>query len=178
MKAVLLAALLLTPIDQQSQAQERKQDDGQPCELVDGGSHVLTSQMKATLATRYRSYLVHQQCVGENRVIDLDPAWSSVASGDYDADGKVDQAVLLETKAMPGRTIVVVFMSSLGGSALLAGEGSSYISTINRGGLGHNWDTEQDFTYTTDAIFSGDFHCCGVSFVWRNGKFYRFTSSD
>ena len=178
MKILLIVLTLAMPIVSQQQTPERKQDDGQPCKPVDGGSHVLTSQMKATLATRYRSYQVHQQCVGENQIVDIDPAWSSVASGDYDADGKIDQAVLLDLTAPTRRRIVVVFMSSLGGTTVLAGDGLSYISTINRGSLGHNWDTEQDFTYTTDAIFSGDFHCCGVSFLWRNGKFYRFTSSD
>jgi len=178
MKALLLAAMLFAPIVVQPQTQERTQDDGKPCELVDGGSHVLTPQMKATLATRYRSYRVHQQCVAENRDLDRDPTFSSVASGDYDADGRVDQAVLLEPRTAAVRRIVVVFMTSAGGAAVLAGDGFSFVSTINRGTLGHNWDTEQDFTYTTDAIFTGDFHCCGASFVWRNGKFYRFTSSD
>jgi hypothetical protein len=170
--------LLLTVLALVAPTQERKQDDGHPCVPVDGGSHLLTSQMKATLATRYRSYQVAQQCVGENKDLGFDPAWRSVAFGDYDGDSRVDQAVLLELKAPRRRTIVVVFMTSLGGAAVLAGDGSIYISTINRGSLGRNWDIEQDFTYTADAIFSGDFHCCGVSFVWRNGKFVRFTSSD
>ena len=47
------------------------QYDGKPCEAVDGGSHVLTSEMKSMLASRYRSWQVRHQCVGEAADIPL-----------------------------------------------------------------------------------------------------------
>jgi|KBSSwiStaDraftv2_1062776.scaffolds.fasta_scaffold762437_2 hypothetical protein len=174
MKALLLAVMLFAPIALQPQTQERKQSDGKPCELVDGGSRVLTSAMKTVLASKYRSWRVKSQCAGEPET-DIDPRWASVASGDYDSDGKVDQAVLLESA---GRTIVLVFMSSVSGGPVVAGDGSEHLSTITRGSRGHDFDTEKDFTYETDALYTGDYHCCGASLVWRNGKFFRFTSSD
>src|SRR5262245_23801861 len=94
-------------------AQALKQFDGKPCDAVDGGSQALTAEMRSGLATRYRSWQVRHQCAEEATVNGVDPKWASVASGDYDADGKVDQAVLLGLKSSPDRTIVVVFLSSV-----------------------------------------------------------------
>ena len=160
--------------------QQLQQQDGKPCEAVDGGSHVLDARMRDVLASRYRSWEVRRQCVAEvTLVTDLDPKWASAASGDYDADGKVDHAILLQPKApASGRPIVVVFLSSVGNEPVLAGDGNLYISTVRRGSRGHDHDTGRDFTYTTDAIFSGDFHCCGFSLIWRNGKFVRVSTAD
>jgi hypothetical protein len=30
----------------------------------------------------------------------------------------------------------------------------------------------------TDAIFTGDYHCCGSSLIWRKGKFIVVPTSD
>jgi hypothetical protein len=171
--------LLLLAVAAVAMAQARVQDDGKPCDPVDGGSHVLTAEMKSMLATVYRSWQVRRQCVAEATENAVDPKWASVASGDYDADGRIDQAVLLESKTRPGRrTIVVVFMSSIGPTPVLAGDGSAHISTIPRGRRGHNFDIAKDFTYMTDAIFTGDYHCCGGSLIWRKGKFIVVPTSD
>ena len=153
--------------------QVRVQGDCKPCEQVDGGSHVLTPEMKASLASRYRSWQVRMQCVGEARENAIDPKWASVASGDYDGDGRIDQAILLESKSSANRTIVVVFMSSVGSEPVLAGPGSQQMSTIPRGRRGHNYELDRDFTYESDAIFVGDYHCCGASLIWRTGNSSR-----
>lgn len=171
MAHVLMAAFVLS-------AQTLLQNDGTPCNPVDGGSHVLTAKMNAVLASRYRSWQVRHQCVAEATENGVDPKWGSVASGDYDGDGKIDQAVLLRLKTSASRTIVVVFLSTIGELPVLAGQGSEHLATIPRGSRGHNYDTEQDVTYRTDAIFTGDYHCCGVSMVWRNGRFIVFPSAD
>lgn len=157
-------------------AQAPVQDDGKPCEAVDGGTHALPPAIRKVLSSRYRSWQVRHQCVGETENFDVDPQWASIASGDYDADGKVDHAVLLETRTPPRRTIIVVFLSSAG--RVVVEDGRSYVSTINRGSRGHNFETEKDFTYETDAIFSSAYECCGFSLIWRNGRFIRIASSD
>lgn len=176
MQTILIAIVLLS--QPAVPPQLRVQGDGKPCEQVDGGSPILTPQMKASLASRYRSWQVRRQCVGEAREHAIDPKWASVASGDYDADGRIDQAVLLEPKSSSNRTIVVVFMSSVGSVPVLAGAGPQQIVTIPRGRRGHNYETERDFTYVNDAIFAGDYHCCGVSLIWRDGKFIALPTSD
>ena len=154
------------------------QEDGKPCELVDGGSHVLSLEMRKALATRYRSWQVRAQCVGEATERGIDPAWASVAAGDYDGDGSIDQAVLLQQKSALERTIVVVFLSSGGATPVLAGEGSMHLGTVNRGSRGHDYEAVRDFTYTRDAIATGDYHCCGFSLIWRDGKFVRIFTHD
>lgn len=176
MRTILITIVLLAQAAVPPQL--RVQGDGKPCEPVDGGSHVLTPEMKASLASRYRSWQVRTQCVGEATDNAIDPKWASVASGDYDGDGRIDQAILLEPKSSSNRTIVVVFMSSIGSEPVLAGDGSQQMATIPRGRRGHNFDTERDFTYENDAIFVGDYHCCGASLIWRNGKFIAIPTSD
>ena len=176
MKTALFALALVTSLAVRSQVPVRLQSDGKPCELVDGGSRVLTPEMKTVLASKYRSWQLKSQCAGEPET-DIDPRWASVASGDYDSDGKVDQAVLLESKPA-GRTIVLVFMSSVSGGPVVAGDGSEHLSTITRGTRGHNFETEKDFTYEADALYTGDYHCCGYSFLWQKGKFIRITTGD
>lgn len=91
MKILIALAMLAGSFEQ-----PRVQGDGKPCDLVDGGSHVLTTPMRAVLASQYRSWAVRRQCKSEPSVLRLDPQGASVASGDYDADGRVDQAVLLD----------------------------------------------------------------------------------
>jgi hypothetical protein len=174
MKILLFAAILTLPMAAHAQTKPRLQSDGKPCELVDGGSHVLTPSMKTILASKYRGSRLRQQCAGETET-DIDPRWASVASGDYDSDGKVDQAVLLESIA-EGRIIVVVFLSSIG--PVVAGDGSEHLSTITRGTRGHDFDTEKDFTYETDALYTGDYHCCGYSLLWQKGRFIRITTGN
>ena len=163
-----------------SLAPQPRQQNGKPCESVDGGSQALSARVRSVLAARYRSWEVRRQCAAEvTEVTDLDPKWASVASGDYDADGRIDYAILLQPKPThSGKLIIVVFLSSVGDEPVVAGEGNLYISTVTRGSRGHNHDTGQDFTYTNDAIFSGDFHCCGYSLIWREGKFIRVTTAD
>ena len=174
MNIVLFALALVMSLAVRWQVPVRLQSDGKPCELVDGGSRVLTAEMKSVLASKYRSWRVKSQCAGEPET-DIDPKWASVASGDYDSDGKVDQAVLLESA---GRTIVLVFLSSVTGGPVVAGDGSQHLSTITRGTRGHNFETEKDFTYETDALYTGDYHCCGYSLLWQKGKFIRIATGD
>jgi hypothetical protein len=176
MKALLFAVALMMPIAAPSQTKPRLQSDGNPCELVDGGSHVLTPAKKAVLASRYGNFRLRQQCGGETET-DLDPRWASVASGDYDSDGKVDQAVLLEPVGA-GHVTIVVFMSSVSSGPVVAGDGSGHLSTITRGTRGHNFETEKDFTYEADALYTGDYECCGYSLVWQKGKFVRIATDD
>ena len=148
-----------------------------PCERVDGGSQLLSVMQRATLASRHPGWSVRRQCVTQvMESTDLDPKFASVTAGDYDADGKIDVAVLLESKAE--QTRVVVFLSSAGSVPVVAGDGSMYVGTISRGSRGHDYDTERDFTYLNDAIFTGDFHCCGASFIWREGRFVRVATDD
>ena len=171
----LLAFAMMWSLMQQPPPQ---QQDGKPCEAVDGGSHVLSPEMSSALATRYRSWQVRLQCVGEAKELGLDPKWASVASGDYDGDGRIDQAVLLQQKSALDRTIVVVFLSSGGAAPVLAGDGSMHLGTVNRGSRGHDYEAVRDFTFTRDAIATGDYHCCGFSLVWRSGRFVRIFTHD
>ena len=147
-----------------------------PCERVDGGSQLLSAIQRTTLKVRHPGFEVKRQCGADLRdIINVDARYASVAAGDFDADGRIDVAVLVESRTQ-GRTLVVVFMSSVRGGPVVAGDGDAYVTTISRGTLGHDFDTETDFTYTTDAIFTGDLHCCGASLIWRDGKFARNTT--
>ena len=150
-----------------------------PCERVDGGSQLLSVAQKATLASRHPGWQVRRQCVTEVAdFADIDPKYASVTAGDYDADGRIDVAVLLESQAA-GRGKIVVFLSSVRGGPVVADDsGNLYITTTLRGSLGHDFDTERDFTHERDAIFAGDFHCCGFSLIWRDGKFVRIATAD
>ena len=176
-RTLVMAALMLAAAGSAVAGQPKT-----PCDRVDGGTHLLTDAMRAALASRYRSYQVRRQCLADlTENTDLDPKALSVTSGDYDDDGHKDVAVLLESKpgAQAGaRVIIVAFLSSRGGSPVYAGEGNGYVSSNAKGDLGHNWDLEQDFTFQRDAIFTGDFHCCGYSLIFVKGRFIRITTSD
>jgi hypothetical protein len=152
-----------------------------PCQMIDGGSQLLNPAQLRLLASRYRSWEIRRQCPADvDPYSNMDPRALSVTIGDYDADGKPDVAVLMQSRnlARTDGTIVVAFMTSLGDAPVFAGRGSLFVATNKKGEAAHDFSLERDFTFTRDAIFTGDFHCCGDSLLFTSGRFIRIPTSD
>lgn len=110
----------------------------------------------------------------------------NLVEGDWNGDGKIDFAVLIErgnlynsrNEAVGKQRLVIVFVSGKRNYKYFRLEGSEYIALINKGEEGYNYETDKNFLYKTDAIFNGFWEKAGVSYVWEKGKFRTITTSD
>jgi len=108
-------------------------------------------------------------------------------SGDFDGNGQLDYAVIIEHGVALGEdgnpvghnTYVVAFLKS--GDKLkfyMMDGGGEYIALIKKGEKGYEYGTGKNFIYKNDAIFSGYFEKGGSSYIYEKGKFRGITTSD
>ncbi|HEX8289255.1 MAG TPA: hypothetical protein VF556_14745 [Pyrinomonadaceae bacterium] len=98
-----------------------------------------------------------------------------LVKGDWNGDGKVDYAILIE-HLKKARTIA--FVRSQKKYEYYSLEGGDYIQVFKKGEKDYDYTSDKDFTYQNDSIFVGVGECCGTSFVWRKGKFVGLITSD
>ena len=109
-------------------------------------------------------------------------------SGDFDGNGRLDYAVLIEhgnifnEKRQPiGKNIyVVAFLRKGAGFKLYVLEkgNNEYLALSKKGEKDYSYQTDQNFVYAHDAVFAGIFDKGGSSFIYRNGRFHSVITSD
>jgi hypothetical protein len=108
-------------------------------------------------------------------------------SGDFDGNGQLDYAALIECGQSPGKRVpgdnmlasLIVFLRTTNGFKMhvLVPEGE-YLALMKRAQWDYDYETQQCFTYPHDAIFTGIFEKGGSSYVYENGKFRSIVTSD
>jgi hypothetical protein len=110
----------------------------------------------------------------------------NLIKGDWDGDGKMDYAALIEKgklrspNGMNAPTLYTVAFIKRANSYSFykLDENSDFIGLAKKGDKGYDYETGKTFTYKNDAIFSGIFEKAGTSFIWRKGKFVGIATSD
>jgi hypothetical protein len=109
-------------------------------------------------------------------------------SGDFDGNGQPDQAALIrhgkvrneEGKAIWPRFFLVVFLRK-GRSYrmyVIKEPNGEYLCAVKKGTKDFNYDEQKEITYANDSILTGIFEKGGSSYVYKNGRFRSFVSSD
>lgn len=110
-----------------------------------------------------------------------------IIKGDFDGNGLVDYAVLIEeqttlpkkAKAEMRMAHLVVFLTKAAGFQMkvLDPEGA-YLVLLGRGDWDYSYETSEYFTYQNDAIFTGIFEKGGTSYLYEKGSFRSIITSD
>ena len=150
----------------------------------------LPASMKSSLDRRFPgwSYLpVEEEVRTFLKEYVSEYARPDIIKGDFDGNGLVDYAVLIEEKttlpkkanAEMRKARVVVFLTKAAGFQikLLDPEGA-YLVLLRRGDWDYSYDTSEYFTYQNDAIFTGIFEKGGTSHVYEKGRFRSIITSD
>ncbi len=106
--------------------------------------------------------------------------------GDWNGDGKIDYAVLIEqgklensqSEVIGERRFTVAFVRTQKSFKYFQFDGGDYIELMKKGSKDYNYETDKNFRYKTDAIFDGIWEKAGVSYVWERGKFIEIITSD
>lgn len=106
--------------------------------------------------------------------------------GDWNGDGSLDYAVLIEHgklknylgEVIGNRRLLIPFIRTSKGFRHFVFYGAEYITAIKKGSKDYNYETDKNFHYKTDAIFDGFFEKAGVSYVWNKTKFKVIVTSD
>jgi len=114
-------------------------------------------------------------------------AYAQMIKGDFNDDGLMDYAVLIQQSAeandkgvaKPLRVHIVAFFRKAGGYKmhLVTSEGGSDLILMRKGEPDYDYEAERDFTYPRDSISSG-MGMGGTSYIWENGTFRALTTSD
>lgn len=111
----------------------------------------------------------------------------NLIKGDWNGDKKTDYAVLIEVGKVqlnggsyePKVLLIAFVNTSKSYTFHLLNDGNyEYIAFLKKGGRDYNWETEKNFFYKNDAIFTGYFEKAGSSYIWRKGKFISIVTSD
>jgi hypothetical protein len=112
-----------------------------------------------------------------------------VIQGDFDGDGHMDYAVLIEygvtetTQEPPQRFVhdvyVVAFLFRVTGYEMYRiGGGGEYLYLMKKGVRDYDYEADRHFYYSNDAIFAGYFEKGGTSYMYENGGFRAIITSD
>ena len=114
-------------------------------------------------------------------------AYAQMIKGDFNDDGLMDYAVLIQRSAetndkgvaKPLIVDIVAFFRKTGGYKMLpvSSEGGSCLILMRKGESDYDYEADRDFTYPRDSIFSG-VGMGGTSYIWENGRFRALTTSD
>ncbi len=112
-----------------------------------------------------------------------------VIQGDFDGDGQIDYALLIEYgmatiyeaphSKMSHDVLVVTFLKRVGGYEMhRVGEGGEYLYLMKKGVRDYDYEADRHFYYSNDAIFAGYFEKGGTSYMYENGGFRAIITSD
>jgi hypothetical protein len=98
-------------------------------------------------------------------------------SGDFDGNGRRDYAALVQLRA---RYYLVIFLRGTSGYKMyvVKDPNGEYLSLARKGTRDYNYNEQKEITYADDAIVTGIFEKGGSSYVFKNGRFLTFVSSD
>ena len=119
---------------------------------------------------------------------EMEGASPVIVTGDFDGDRRLDHAVLIrrgfvfnrQGQALGPRYYLVVFLQRTGRYKMhvIKEPNGEYICLAKKGTSDYNYDRQKEITYANDAILTGIFEKAGSSYVYKNGKFISFISSD
>lgn len=108
--------------------------------------------------------------------------------GDFDGNGEQDYAVLFEQGKVQneqGNDIgadihLVAFLQKKNKFEVREIEDGygDFLMLEEKGSSGYNYETDKNFTFKNDAVFSGIFEKAGVSYIYENDKFREIVTSD
>ncbi len=110
-----------------------------------------------------------------------------IVQGDFDGNGSLDYAVLIEGGPIFNSAgevgghhgYVVAFLRNADGYKLYGMEAmGEYLTLMRKGEQGYDYETQRHFTYKNDAIGAGIFEKAGVSYIYENGRFRVIITSD
>lgn len=112
----------------------------------------------------------------------------SLISGDFDGNGRPDYAALVRYgverneagKAIGPRFFLIVFLQKGKGYRMyvIKDPNGEYLCLAKKGTKDYNYEEQKEITYANDAILTGIFEKAGSSYVYENGRFRAFISSD
>lgn len=97
--------------------------------------------------------------------------------GDFDGNGRRDYAALVQRRS---QYYLVVFLRRGATYKLyvISNPNGEYLALAKKGTRDYNYDTQKEITYENDAILTCIFEKAGSSYVYKNGRFVSFVSSD
>lgn len=114
-------------------------------------------------------------------------AFAQLIHGDFDGDGRLDQAVLIEEgsdtddRGLVYRpdVYIVAFLARRNEyrMRIVTYEGGGSLQLMRKGEGDYDYEEQREFTYQRDAIFSG-MGMGGTSYLYENGKFRAVITSD
>ena len=145
--------------------------------LVEAQSIKLPNECKSILDINFRGWKLAKiqkdiSAYHKKRKFPFEP---NLIKGDWNGDGKIDYAILIEHKKK-AKTVAFVGIQNKFKHFLL--EGGDYIQIFKKGANDYNYDSQKGFKYKNDAIFVGSGECCGSSYIWRKEKFIGIVTSD
>ena len=114
-------------------------------------------------------------------------AYAQLIKGDFNDDGLLDYAVLVQMRAeandkgvaKPFRVDIVAFFRKADGYKMypVTSEGGGALILMRKGTTDYDYEKQREFTYPRDAIFSG-IGMGGTSYLYEYGKFRAIITSD
>jgi hypothetical protein len=114
-------------------------------------------------------------------------AFAQLIHGDFDGDGRLDHAVLIEERSetddrgLVGRpdVYIVAFLARRNEyrMRIVTHEGGGCLQLMRKGDGSYDYEQQRQFTYPHDTIFSG-MGMGGTSYLYENGKFRAVITSD
>lgn len=112
----------------------------------------------------------------------------SLISGDFDGNGSLDYAALIQHgklfnekgKAIASRYYLVAFLrrGTRYRMHVIKDPDGEYLCLAKKGTRDYNYDEQKEIVYANDAILTGIYEKGGSSYVYDNGRFRSFVSSD
>ena len=101
-----------------------------------------------------------------------------IAIGDFDGNGKVDQAVLIQRDK--GKVIAICLLSDSGTKLVVIDNPycRDYINTSPANLNVYNYDTDKTETLKRDSVSTYCFEQAGAVYVYENGAFRKIINSD
>ena len=98
-------------------------------------------------------------------------------SGDFDGNGRLDYAALIQQGS---RYYLVIFLRRRADYKMyrVRNPNGEYLIRARKGSRDYNYEEQKEITYANDAILTGIFEKGGSSYVFKNGRFVSFVSSD
>jgi hypothetical protein len=114
-------------------------------------------------------------------------AYAQLIKGDFNDDGHLDYAVLIQQRAeandrgvaRPLAVQIVAFFRKRDGYKMypVTSEGGSCLMLMPKGETDYDYEKQREFTYPRDAIFSG-IGMGGLSYLYEYGTFRAIITSD
>ena len=102
-----------------------------------------------------------------------------VISGDFDGDRRRDYAALIRRiESRYYYLVIFVRRNTRYKMYVIKDPGGEYLTLAKKGMTDYNYEEQKEITYANDAILTGIFEKGGMSYVYKNGKFISFVSSD